>query len=790
MVYPSVTNTVLSISGLPLIEAPINIALTGPGFGTDDSHEVISSVTVYTDTSGHWSVPLKPNSLITPSGSYYTITEPGNTIWTAVVPNSAGPFALNSILTVPPTSPVASLGVVRYDTAQSLSSAQQLQAQNNLALSGTYALIKVIDQTVHTTNFTAAANTISTCDSTSAALVGTLPTAPADRTIISLKDVSTAALGVTINCGGSDVFDKPSGGTSGTLKLSGQAKTWQYDAVRSIWVTISDDLPLSQLDARYEPIATLLPSGGDDTAALQTVLNLGGDIILKPGATYKVSSNSGLTMNPLKTRFRGLGTIIDCSAMTSGTALTLTTSTAGDQFVTAAACGVTGLIFSGPGIGSSVTAWSIAGSSTQAVPFTGLGNCYIKNFGTGISEGSYMWCSAIQHVTINACATAIDNSAATANTGERVTYFDLTVAGCYTVLNYPNAGTVNADHYFYSCSFDYNTVAGHNVSQMILTGGRIFFYGLHLEYAPLTTANPISITGQTQLSWYGGYWLVKSPSSVATTGNVPAPGTYTSGSPGTITLGGTGDTPHGSWVQYTAGDTIVIGMYGTGFDVLTLLTTAASGSTTLSVTGTVAHTYSGHDVSVSNLTLSPTYGIGISTGSAANTRVTLDGVNVEGVNTTSGQLVQPTGSMPINGRDSGLFAIAGAHTGTSPTGQNLIMPPGAPPNAAGESTISGATTVTLSPQTFGFYSFLATATSNFTVAFSVQPAKTYSQSLDLMFINHSGGTLGTVTFPGTVSFGAFTWTPPANNQAVLLHLVWSGNQNKWIVQSQSAAFTW
>jgi hypothetical protein len=56
---------------------------------------------------------------------------------------------------------------------------------------------------------------------------------------------------VTAQLGGSDHFDTTGGSQTATLKLLDSAGVWQYNATTSVWVKISDDMPLSQLDLRY-----------------------------------------------------------------------------------------------------------------------------------------------------------------------------------------------------------------------------------------------------------------------------------------------------------------------------------------------------------------------------------------------------------------------------------------------------------------------------------------------------------------------------------------------------------
>ena len=93
-------------------------------------------------------------------------------------------------------------------------------------------------------------------DTTSGAVTVTLPAAPKDAAVIGIKMViQGGSNAVTYNCSGSDVLNKAGGATSGTLTLLSQGVNLQYFAAPAIWYVQSDDLPLSQLDARY-PLLT------------------------------------------------------------------------------------------------------------------------------------------------------------------------------------------------------------------------------------------------------------------------------------------------------------------------------------------------------------------------------------------------------------------------------------------------------------------------------------------------------------------------------------------------------
>lgn len=105
-----------------------------------------------------------------------------------------------------------------------------------------------------TSAYTAGANEIVPVDATSAPVTITLPTTPADKSRISIKKVDSGANIVTIASGGSATLNSASGPTSGSLSLPNQALTIQYVSGTNIWLVISSDLPLGQIDGRYAPI--------------------------------------------------------------------------------------------------------------------------------------------------------------------------------------------------------------------------------------------------------------------------------------------------------------------------------------------------------------------------------------------------------------------------------------------------------------------------------------------------------------------------------------------------------
>jgi hypothetical protein len=98
---------------------------------------------------------------------------------------------------------------------------------------------------VKTSGYPAAADEFVPCDTTSAAFTVTLPTAPADGTIVGVKLViQGSGNAVTIATGGSDVFNVASGATTSLLLVLSQAKIFQYENSTGIWYEIANDLPI------------------------------------------------------------------------------------------------------------------------------------------------------------------------------------------------------------------------------------------------------------------------------------------------------------------------------------------------------------------------------------------------------------------------------------------------------------------------------------------------------------------------------------------------------------------
>lgn len=106
---------------------------------------------------------------------------------------------------------------------------------------------------VKTSAYTAAAGDLVPVDTTAGSVAITLPTAPADRSRLAVKHILQGGTNtVTVTCGGTDVFNRTSGATSLTLTLLAQGVLLEYTAAAGVWTVVADDIPLSQLDLRFQ----------------------------------------------------------------------------------------------------------------------------------------------------------------------------------------------------------------------------------------------------------------------------------------------------------------------------------------------------------------------------------------------------------------------------------------------------------------------------------------------------------------------------------------------------------
>jgi hypothetical protein len=125
---------------------------------------------------------------------------------------------------------------------------------------GSYWTNALTQTPVKAAAYTANPNELVRVDTTSASVTVTLPAQPAAGTIVAVKMVTLGGSNtVTVTSVSGDVFNKAGGGTTATLSLLGQGLVLEYGA--GIWMVLADDLPLSQLDARYDQQGVLTTLG-------------------------------------------------------------------------------------------------------------------------------------------------------------------------------------------------------------------------------------------------------------------------------------------------------------------------------------------------------------------------------------------------------------------------------------------------------------------------------------------------------------------------------------------------
>ena len=191
------------------------------------------------------------------SGTTWTVTRGAEN--TIPVAHIAG-FAITTVVTagalgaLAPLASPALTGTPTAPTASPLTDSTQIATT---AYTDAAAALKgpLLSQTsVQTSNYGASANQLVPCSTASGSLTVTLPDAPAAGTIMGVKMVILGTGNtVTIAAAGSDVFNKSGGSTSETLSLVNQGLLLQYQS--GIWLVVSDDLPLADLDARYVAIS-------------------------------------------------------------------------------------------------------------------------------------------------------------------------------------------------------------------------------------------------------------------------------------------------------------------------------------------------------------------------------------------------------------------------------------------------------------------------------------------------------------------------------------------------------
>lgn len=169
------------------------------------------------------------------------------------------------------TSPVLNTGVsgtaVDTDATMAANSDMLLASQKAVKTALALKALPLAPTAVKTSAYNAAVQDFIPCDTnTTGSFVITLPTAPADKTQIGMKHIIQGGTNtVTVNTGGSDVFNKASGSTSLVCSILNESFVFQYKASGAIWYVVEHDSPKT---AQYfEGLVALNPAS---MVALQT----------------------------------------------------------------------------------------------------------------------------------------------------------------------------------------------------------------------------------------------------------------------------------------------------------------------------------------------------------------------------------------------------------------------------------------------------------------------------------------------------------------------------------------
>lgn len=337
--YRSAANTWSSVtigSGLDFTAATLSATATGSGdASTNTSSSVVSEVALFADTTGKLLKRATGSGLAVLTSGVLSTTTNNSSNWDSAFSERRqwDGGATNLVAATGRTS----LGLVIGTNVQAwdadLDAIAALSGTNNIyyrSAANTWSSVTIgsglsfssgtlsstggsadnlglTPTAVKTANYTAAAGDFVPVDTTSGNVTITFPTAPADKSVLAIKHVIQGGSNtVSLALGGSDVFNKSGGSTSGTLTLVNQAILLQYKSSGAIWYVVSDDLSLAALDSRYVPI-----SGALGTPSSGTLTNCTG----LPIAGLSASTSTAIGVGSIE-----LGNASDCTLARSVTA--------------------------------------------------------------------------------------------------------------------------------------------------------------------------------------------------------------------------------------------------------------------------------------------------------------------------------------------------------------------------------------------------------------------------------------------------------------------------------------
>jgi hypothetical protein len=138
-----------------------------------------------------------------------------------------------------------------------------------------------------TANYTAAANEHVLCNAAQGPFTVTLPSNPADKTLVSVEKIDSANVVLVQTCSGDVLYQVGSGASTMGLLIANQAQSLQFDSATRVWRPLNNHLPVEGLDARY----ARLSAGPKKSARVCATSNV---TISAPGAAVdSITLNTG-----------------------------------------------------------------------------------------------------------------------------------------------------------------------------------------------------------------------------------------------------------------------------------------------------------------------------------------------------------------------------------------------------------------------------------------------------------------------------------------------------------------